>query len=185
VVSSGAAAVTVPNVVGLTQAAAQTAITGAGLTVGTVTTASSATVPAGSVISQNPAAGASAAPGSAVALVVSSGAAAVGGVLGGASQVNFGNVNVNSTKTKDLNITNTSTSQSLVVSVPTPSPPFSLVSGGGTFTIGPCTIASCPNHKVTFSFAPTNSGHATQTLIISSTDPARPTRNITLDGMSK
>ena len=36
VVSSGA---TVPNVVGLTQAAATTAITGAGLSVGTVTTA--------------------------------------------------------------------------------------------------------------------------------------------------
>ena len=43
-----------PNVVGLTQAAATTAITGAGLTVGTVTTASSTTVPAGSVISQTP-----------------------------------------------------------------------------------------------------------------------------------
>ena len=70
--------VTVPNVVGLTQAAATTAITGAGLVVGTVTTANSATVPAGSVISQNPAAGASVAAGSAVALVVSLGPAAAG-----------------------------------------------------------------------------------------------------------
>jgi len=89
---------------------------------------------------------------------------------------------VNSTKTKNLNITNVSTSQSLVVSVPSPSPPFSLVSGGGTFTIGPCTIAPCPNHKVTFRFAPTSSGQAIQTLIISSTDPARPTKSIALDG---
>ena len=79
VVSSGAPAqVTVPNAVGQTQAAAQTAITGAGLTVGAVTTQPSTTVPAGSVISQNPAAGASVAAGSTVALVVSSGPPAVG-----------------------------------------------------------------------------------------------------------
>ena len=43
----GAGPVTVPNVVGLTQAAAQTAITSAGLTVGAITTRNSATVPAG------------------------------------------------------------------------------------------------------------------------------------------
>src|SRR5580658_5417834 len=46
-----------PNVVGQTQAAATTAITGAGLSVGTVTTQASATVTSGSVISQSPAAG--------------------------------------------------------------------------------------------------------------------------------
>ena len=79
VVSSGPAAVSVPNVVGQTQAAAQTALTGVGLTVGTVTTASSATVPAGRVISQNPAAGTGVAAGSAVALVVSSGPQAEAG----------------------------------------------------------------------------------------------------------
>ena len=71
VVSTGPAPVTVPNVVNLTQAAATTAITTAGLVVGTVTQQSSATVPAGSVISQNPAAGTSVAAGSAVNLVVS------------------------------------------------------------------------------------------------------------------
>ena len=69
--------VTVPNVVNLTQAAAATAITGAGLAVGTVTTSSSPTVPAGSVISQNPTGGTSVAPGSAVNLVVSTGPAPV------------------------------------------------------------------------------------------------------------
>ena len=99
-----------------------------------------------------------------------------------ATQVMFGNVKVNSTKDKDLNITNGSTSQTLVVSVPTPNPPFSLVSGGGTFTIAPCTIAPCPNHKVAFRFAPTSNGQATQTLIIHSTDPATPTKAITLAG---
>ncbi len=75
VVSSGPAQISVPNVVGLTQAAATTAITAAGLTVGTVTMQSSSSVAAGDVISQSPAAGASVASGSAVNLVVSSGPA--------------------------------------------------------------------------------------------------------------
>jgi len=64
--------------VNLTQAAATTAIVNAGLTLGTVSNASSTTVPAGSVISQNPVAGTLVAPGSAVALVVSSGPPAAG-----------------------------------------------------------------------------------------------------------
>ena len=73
IVSTGAGSVSVPNVVGQTQAAATTAITNAGLVVGTLTTQLSATVPAGNVISQSPAAGALVASGSAVALVISSG----------------------------------------------------------------------------------------------------------------
>ncbi len=64
---------TVPNVVGDTQAAAGTAITGAGLTVGTVTQSVSATIASGDIISQSPAAASSVAKGSAVALVVSTG----------------------------------------------------------------------------------------------------------------
>ena len=66
-------AVTVPSVVGLTQVAAQSAITGAGLTVGAITSSSSPTVPAGSVISQSPAGASSALAGSAVSLVISTG----------------------------------------------------------------------------------------------------------------
>ena len=73
-----AAPVTVPNVVGLAEAAASTAITGAGLTVGAITEQSSDTVPSGDVISQNPLAGASVPPASAVALWVSTGPAPVG-----------------------------------------------------------------------------------------------------------
>ena len=69
--------VPVPNVVGLARAAAESTISAASLTVGSVPTAASATVPAGRVISQNPAAGANAAPGSAVSLVVSSGISSV------------------------------------------------------------------------------------------------------------
>jgi beta-lactam-binding protein with PASTA domain len=71
VVSSG---VTVPLVVGHTEAAAAAFITDvAGLTLGAVTTISSATVPAGIVISQNPAGDTNVSGGSSVALVVSAG----------------------------------------------------------------------------------------------------------------
>jgi len=68
-----AVGVVVPNVVGLTQAAAATAITNAGLTVGTVSTAASSAVPSGSVSASNPAAGAQVSVGSAVRLLVSNG----------------------------------------------------------------------------------------------------------------
>ncbi|GJL67527.1 MAG: hypothetical protein NPIRA06_01620 [Nitrospirales bacterium] len=71
VVSLGAR---VPNVVGLTQAKAQSVITTAGFTVGAVTTAINLTVAPGKVISQKPGAGTKAAAGTAVALVVSLGA---------------------------------------------------------------------------------------------------------------
>jgi beta-lactam-binding protein with PASTA domain len=84
VVSLGPALVVVPGVTGRPQAVAETAILAAGLTVGTVTTANSPSVPAGNVISQNPAAGTNVAPGSPVDLVVSLGPApvAVPGVTG-------------------------------------------------------------------------------------------------------
>jgi hypothetical protein len=75
--------VSVPNVIGSSQAAATTTITGAGLKLGTVTMQSSTTVASGNVISENPAAGTSVASGSAVALVVSSGTAASTVTLGG------------------------------------------------------------------------------------------------------
>jgi hypothetical protein len=65
--------VTVPNVVGQTQAAAGTLLSNAGLGTGAVTQQCSNSVAAGLVISQNPAGGASVAPGTAVALVVSTG----------------------------------------------------------------------------------------------------------------
>ena len=73
VLSLGPALVTVPNVVGQGQASAQAAITAAGLTIGTISTASSGTVPIGVVISQSPSPGTTVAPGGAVNLVISSG----------------------------------------------------------------------------------------------------------------
>ena len=71
--------VPVPNMVGLSQSVAESAITSAGLTVGTVTQEASSTVPAGNVISQNPTASTLVPKGSAVSLVVSSGP--IGGQL--------------------------------------------------------------------------------------------------------
>ena len=73
VVSLGPVVVTVPDVTGLPQAQAEAAIVAASLTVGSMTTASSDTVPAGNVISQDPAGGSSAAAGSPVDIVISSG----------------------------------------------------------------------------------------------------------------
>lgn len=64
----------VPNVVGMAQGAAASALTGAECTVGAVTMASSNS-PAGTVISSSPPAGATLEPGAAVALVVSKGGA--------------------------------------------------------------------------------------------------------------
>jgi beta-lactam-binding protein with PASTA domain len=72
-VSLGVQMVTVPDVVGLAQATAEANIVAAILTVGNVTTATSATVPAGDVISQSPTAGASVVHDSTVDIVVSIG----------------------------------------------------------------------------------------------------------------
>jgi hypothetical protein len=79
-VSLGPVTVAVPNVVGATLTGATSALNAAGLTV-TSTTAASASVAAGSVISQNPVAGFNAVVPSNVALVVSTGAPAVVGLV--------------------------------------------------------------------------------------------------------
>jgi len=73
VITANPRMVTVPDVVGRIQADAETSLVGANLTVGTISTAYSDTVPAEQVISQTPAAGASIAEGSAVDLIVSLG----------------------------------------------------------------------------------------------------------------
>src|SRR5438128_2748229 len=67
----------VPDVTGQAQAAAETALRSTGLTVGTVTTASSSAVAAGNIISTTPPAGTMAPPGSPVDLNVSSGPAQI------------------------------------------------------------------------------------------------------------
>ena len=64
--------VAVPDVVGSSQAGAETQLTGAGFTV-VVSQAESDSVPAGSVVSQDPQAGVMATQGSTVRIVVSTG----------------------------------------------------------------------------------------------------------------
>jgi outer membrane lipase/esterase len=71
------AAVTVPNLIGLSQAAAATALQGANLVLGTVTKAPAST-PINTVGSQTPAAKASVAAGSAVNIVISTGPGGAG-----------------------------------------------------------------------------------------------------------
>lgn len=73
VLSMGPQPVDVPDVVGMTEEAAQTALEDAGLALGTPDYPYSDTIPAGEVISQDPVAGTSVAPGTAVALTVSAG----------------------------------------------------------------------------------------------------------------
>ena len=74
VVSQGVAAqVTVPNVTGLSRTQAETAITGAGLVLGTVSELYNAVLPADDVMYQDPSAGARVAAGTAVVLAVSRG----------------------------------------------------------------------------------------------------------------
>ena len=63
----------VPNVTGMSQSAAESAINEAGLTVGTVTQQYSDTIPAGTVISQSPLSGVQVPPGSSVDLTVTTG----------------------------------------------------------------------------------------------------------------
>jgi beta-lactam-binding protein with PASTA domain len=75
VVSMGREPISVPNIVGRSQAEAQSAITGAGLAFGGVTqTKYSDSVPNGVVISQEPAAGGSVQRGTSVSVVLSKGA---------------------------------------------------------------------------------------------------------------
>ena len=79
----------VPNVVGLTRSAATAAITAAGLALGTEAQASSATVPAGSVIDQKPAASTEVLANTPVSLLVSSGPPVVTPTPHGAIGIDF------------------------------------------------------------------------------------------------
>lgn len=72
-VTLGTGTTKVPSVVGMTQAQASAALKDAGLSIATVQTAASSTVPKGKVVSQDPKAGTSVAKGSQVMLTVSSG----------------------------------------------------------------------------------------------------------------
>ena len=72
-ISLGPVTVLVPNVLGFAQGSAESAIVSANLSVGTITTSNSGTVPVGNVISQNPPAGTSVFEGTAVDMQISLG----------------------------------------------------------------------------------------------------------------
>ena len=76
-VSSGQGQTSMPDLSGLTEDAAKTAITNAKLVLGTITPANSATVPLGQVISSDPVAGSKIAAGTTVNLIVSNGQVSV------------------------------------------------------------------------------------------------------------
>jgi hypothetical protein len=99
--STVAVPVTVPNLVGLTEAAASTAITSAGLQLGTITRQNSATVAPGAVISATPATGVSVPVGSAVDLVISSGGAPVAIISAPTSVSGYAPVLLNGTSSAD------------------------------------------------------------------------------------
>ena len=81
-VSSGPAALTVPNLVGLSLEAATAKLKDLGLKVGTTTPEDSATVPAGSVVDSAPAAGSSAKSGDVINLMTSTGKVNIPSVVG-------------------------------------------------------------------------------------------------------
>jgi hypothetical protein len=93
--------VLVPNVTGMTQASANSAIMGTGLALGNISQASSTIVASGSVVSQSPAPGTSATVGSTVALVISTGPPAQTGTV----SCTGGNVNLAIPGTTNITLT--------------------------------------------------------------------------------
>ena len=122
------ATIPVPNVVGLTQAAAYAAITSAGLVVGSVTMTSDGTVPAGSDISESPAAGTQVVPGSAVDLVISTGPPVVPHVV--SFNVLFGSQTYNVTTSSRIRLPWQISGIQVVFSEPIASGGIASLSGG-------------------------------------------------------
>jgi beta-lactam-binding protein with PASTA domain len=81
-VSSGAAQISVPNIVGMTVAQATAALKAVGLTLGTSSTTDSATVAGGSIISSTPSSGSKVDNGSTVTIVLSNGKVDIPSVVG-------------------------------------------------------------------------------------------------------
>jgi hypothetical protein len=149
------AVVLVPNVVGQTQATAQSMITSALLVVGTISNAYSDTVPAGRVISQNPVGGSTAVVGAAVNLTISQGPAPGGSwVL---------------TRTSELEMT---------IPNPPPSHPIT-IDGPGYWTLN---VSSPKEYKIEISGIPAVGGTWTVTPSTGSVPAGLNTINFTLHG---
>ncbi len=90
VISTGPCDTVVPNVVGMEQSSVETAITNAGLVVGTVTQQCSNTIPAGIVMSQSPTGGTFVLWGTTIDIVISSGLCQEGeGTLEGEGTIEY------------------------------------------------------------------------------------------------
>jgi hypothetical protein len=171
-ISSGPATVAVPNVVGNTQVAATTALTGAGLTVGSITQQSSGSVASGDIISENPAAATSVTKGSAVALVVSSGPTtySVGGTVIG--------LGTNAT----VHILNGA--DSVAVSA---NGPFTLPTGvvsGGTYTVTAGTPSSAQTCAVQNASGTVASAKVTNVVVYCTFNVSNATLNNTYTGVA-
>ncbi|MBI3912338.1 MAG: SBBP repeat-containing protein [Armatimonadetes bacterium] len=94
-------------------------------------------------------------------------------------RLRFGNVAVGRTKTRMLRILNRGTTP-LFVSVGTLADPMSVESGGGSFTLAPR-----ERRLVTASFHPTAPGQVGRSLLVTSSDPARPMVNVPATGRGR
>lgn len=93
--------------------------------------------------------------------------------------INFGNSPVGKKKTKKFKIKNTGRT-SLLGTVGALGAPFQVSAGTGTFSLAPG-----QSINVTVEFTPSTSGRVTQTLKITSTDPAQQTVNLPVAGNGK
>ena len=151
VVSTGPAFVAMPNVVGETEAAASAAISSAGLALNSVSTTTSLTVPAGTVISESPAAGTNVLVGSSAGILVSSGGSSsdivpnvVGQAVGTADSVIIGAGLVVGTTT---GVVSSTVNAGTVISE-TPTAGTSVLPGSGvnlTVSVGSSSYTVVPN----------------------------------------
>jgi probable HAF family extracellular repeat protein len=165
----------VPNVVGLTQAAATAALTKAGLTVSTAAKVPSTTVPVGSVVSETPAAGSVVAAGVAVNLAVSSGPA----LILSPTSLAFGTQTVGTTspgKTFTItNVSSTSVSLASITVTGVQADDFSLTKTCGS-TLAPA--ASC---TVSVVFTPVSAGGKAASVSVADNAAGSP-QNVALSG---
>jgi fibronectin type 3 domain-containing protein len=95
------------------------------------------------------------------------------------TKINFGTVRVNANKQKTVKLTNKG-KETLTATVGVVNAPFTVVSGGGTFTLAPK-----QSRTVALRYAPTAAGVGTAVLKITSTVPATPLVNVSLTGKGK
>jgi PASTA domain len=171
------ASISVPSVVLLTQPEAESVIVTAGLVVGTVTQESSATVPTGSVISQNPGATTSVAAGSAVNLAVSTGPASASDYVLSPTSIVFGDQALNVvSNSQAITLSSTGGTVLSITSI--------VLSGANTsqFALSNDCGASVPTGSIctiTVTFRPTSTGSKTATVVVA-TDAG--TETVTLSG---